>query len=190
MLMMSSLIGGAIASIALLSIASPGTAHADDPKGATGPGLGAVPLECRSIISHTVPSTVCKPLQGDTYPVRVLFRKMPAWNGNADLLLIDMCEYSPEGFQLVEDQLTVSADGKLPAEDPRLQPISCARKYCTEKSNAFGIAINALPIPIGWVSVKLWLGYQYEHFRVACESLEDTPQDAVKKASKKAEDRT
>lgn len=152
-----------------LSGALPAAADGEPDVSAT----GSVPLECRSVISHTVPSTVCRPLAGEQAPVRVLFRKMPAWAGNSDLVLIDMCKYSPEGFQLTEEQLTVSADGKLPPDDPRLKPISCVRRYCTEKYNAFSIALNALPIPIGWVSVKVWIGFQYQHFQVACESLEE-----------------
>jgi hypothetical protein len=42
--------------------------------------------------------------------------------------------------------------------------------------DSFSIAVNALPIPIGWLSVSLWIGYQYRHFEVGCESLTEVPQ--------------
>jgi len=133
----------------------------------------AEPLECRLVVTHAVPSTVCRPFDSNPMPVRALLRKMPAWSGNSDLLLIDMCSYSPESFALVEEQLTVSTDGRLPPEDPRLKPISCVRRYCTQKVNSFSIAINAFPIPIGWVAVKVWIGFGYQNFEVGCETLED-----------------
>jgi hypothetical protein len=152
------------------------TARADDPKAAQAASLGSIPLECRTVLTHAVPSTVCRPFTDAAAPVRVLFRKMPAWNGNSDLLLIDMCRYSPEAFALVEQQLAISDDGKLPAHDPRLRPFSCVRRYCTQKMDSFSIAVNALPIPIGWLSVSLWIGYQYRHFEVGCESLTEVPQ--------------
>lgn len=155
-------LGGSLSTF-LLGVPIAGAARADGEP---------VPLECRSVLSHTVPSTVCRPFVGDEVPVRVLFRKMPAWSGNSDLLVIDMCKYSPEGFRLVEDQLVVSADQKLPPEDPRIQPVSCVRRYCTEKSNAFSLSLNAIPIPMGWVAVRLWVGFHYQHFQVACKTLQ------------------
>ncbi|MCA2960044.1 MAG: hypothetical protein IOD12_07315 [Silvanigrellales bacterium] len=162
--------GGSLAAILLgLPVALPARADGET-QAATS---GSVPLECRTVLAHAVPSTVCRPLEGSQTPVRVLFRKMPGWAGNSDLLLIDMCKYSPEGFQLTEEQLTVSSDGKLPPDDPRLRPLSCVRRYCTQKYDSFSIALNLLPIPIGWVSVKVWIGFQYQHFQVACESLQE-----------------
>ena len=143
-----------------------------------GQAVGAAasePLECRLLISHTVPSTVCRPFDSNPSPVRALIRKMPAWSGNSDLLLIDMCSYTPEGFALSEEQVTVSQDGKLPDTDPRLKPIQCVRRYCTEKYNAFSIAINALPIPIGWVAIKIWIGFGVQNFEVSCANLSTTP---------------
>lgn len=118
--------------------------------------IGRLMAAPSNISCHTTPGpaatgTVCVNTTNEVIQVRVSFRKMPSWGGQASFLLVDMCEIS----------------GKDPAtEGP------CIRRYCSEDSRAFEFSINGLTIPSGFMAFSFWLGTEKTKFELRCRNIQ------------------
>jgi hypothetical protein len=147
-------------------------AFADSPSSQQLPSTkGFESLECRMNLAHTFPTTVCKAKGDNPSPIRVDFRRMPSWNGNADLILVEMCRYQDlNGIPQGQTQVAVSNQGELPPMSEKA--VSCKRRYCTQRTDSFSIKINAIPIPFGFLVARFWIGYQEENFEVVCSEIE------------------
>lgn len=107
----------------------------------------------------------------------VSLRKMPGWNAQAGLTLIDFClvpkiQEPPDFEKGVQKEPSQGPDeiqiDKLQLETPTK---NCQRRYCTDQKNQFSLLINGIPIPIGWSFVSFWIGYQHQSFSIHCESV-------------------
>jgi hypothetical protein len=104
----------------------------------------------------------------------VSFREMPGWNGNASLVMIDMCSV-PSG------SVPTSSDPNTPAvsltqnQIVEMKPTACIRRVCTQDMSAFSFRISGIPIiPItAGFGLGFSFGFSLSQFEVTCSLLGD-----------------
>lgn len=128
-------------------------------------------MKCKTTQGPAATGTVCINSSNGKIPVRVSFRKMPTWGGHASFLLVDMCEIPSQnaGLDGKDDESTLILD-KRP-DDFEVDQETCIRRYCSEDQDSFGFSLNGIPIPLGYVTVRFWLGMEKSNFELRCKNV-------------------
>ena len=99
---------------------------------------------------------------------QVVIRKMPSWNGQASLMMMDICRL-PSHFdrELPEEGYEMSY-GALEFPEGTV----CQRQYCSEDHNWFSLSLDTLALLLPEISIleiELAITFASENFRLRCE---------------------
>ena len=118
---------------------------------------------------------------------RVSYRRIPSWNEQADLLVIDLCELRERSLEAVETAVSARAvgtgEGEYLALDEAgmnkmllLPANQCVRKYCSQNVDKLAIRLEgvvpAVVLPMGSVTGSVVAGFTHANFEVRCADVQ------------------
>ena len=122
---------------------------------------GYAQINCKS---ETAGYRVC---QGEGLK-QVIVRRMPSWNGQASLMMMDICSLPRHVERHLPDEGYALTEGTV--EFP--EGTHCQQQYCSEDHEWFSISADAVTLLLPQASpleVELSLTFSWQKFELRCE---------------------
>ena len=124
-------------------------------------------IECKDMEGEA-PYLQCQSESSFEGSTTVDFRKIPSWDGNAHLTLIEMCNWQTA----VTPEPVIQ---EITAITPVAERTACVTRYCSHDSSTYAIAFDTGTIPVGGVvGVGLRVTFSKQKFNVRCETIGET----------------